>query len=742
MKQNLIFNPREGQKEISGYTSGRLGITAVPGSGKTHTLSYLAAKLIAESNINEDQEILIVTLVNSAVNNFAAKIAEFLKRFNLIPGVGYRVRTLHGLAYDIVREQPHLAGMDNMFSIADERTSSDILSMMVINWMRTHPETVLALSAGNVDPGKQKRNWNGLLLSIAGNGIALCKDLLIDPRDLLSQTAYMSDPLFAMLQKVYSDYERALFERGAVDFSDLIRVAYKMLTDNPGYLNILQDRWPYILEDEAQDSSLIQEKLLSILSSKHTNWVRVGDPNQAIFETFTTADPQLLRNFTDRDDVNSIDLPRSGRSTKSIISLANFLIEWTRGRHPKKELRHALDLPLIKRTASDDPQPNPPDDPNQIVLYDHELSPDEEIQVVAASVGKWITENPDRTTAILIPRNARGAEMVEELSRKGIPYLELLSISKTTRQTASILADILSFFAKPLVRRNLTRSFLAVASQIIDMEISGDVINHISGKLNKMTNPEFLFTEPNGLLDVVDSWDLPATERQILQDVFSKLQFWQSTVLMPIEEMIVTIASDLFKNPVDLALSHRIALILQKAKDYYPEWGMEDFADELQAIARNKYRLYGFTEESMGFDPDKHKGRVVVSTMHKAKGLEWDRVYLLSVNNYNFPSLDESDRYIAEKWFVKDQRNLEAEVLTRIHAIEKITSAEEVGPVINAKQDARVDFCAERLRLLYVGMTRARQELIITWNNGKNGDCVEALPLIAMREYWNKDHAK
>ena len=96
---------------------------------------------------------------------------------------------------------------------------------------------------------------------------------------------------------IYSEYQRALTNRGSVDFEDLIRLAYKILSNNPDYLERLRYRWPYILEDEAQDSSLIQEKLLRLLCGENGNWVRVGDPNQAIFETFTTADPKLIKGF-------------------------------------------------------------------------------------------------------------------------------------------------------------------------------------------------------------------------------------------------------------------------------------------------------------------------------------------------------------------------------------------------------------------------------------------------------------
>jgi len=98
-----------------------MGVAAVPGSGKTWTLSLLAAKLVAEGGLGDDQEVLIVTLVNSAVDNFAGRVAGFVKARGLLPGIGYRVRTLHGLAHDIVRERPGLVGLSDEFSIVDER---------------------------------------------------------------------------------------------------------------------------------------------------------------------------------------------------------------------------------------------------------------------------------------------------------------------------------------------------------------------------------------------------------------------------------------------------------------------------------------------------------------------------------------------------------------------------------------------------------------------------------------------
>ena len=109
------FIPRPAQATILQYTHGKMGIAAVPGSGKTHTLSYLAATLIASDKIQDGQEVLVVTLVNSAVENFSKRISAFIRQFHLLENIGYRVRTLHGLAHDIVRERPDLAGLRTIF---------------------------------------------------------------------------------------------------------------------------------------------------------------------------------------------------------------------------------------------------------------------------------------------------------------------------------------------------------------------------------------------------------------------------------------------------------------------------------------------------------------------------------------------------------------------------------------------------------------------------------------------------
>jgi DNA helicase-2/ATP-dependent DNA helicase PcrA len=129
----------------------------------------------------------------------------------------------------------------------------------------------------------------------------------------------------------------------------------------------------------------------------------------------------------------------------------------------------------------------------------------------------------------------------------------------------------------------------------------------------------------------------------------------------------------------------------------------------------------------------------VVATIHKAKGLEWDRVYLMSVNNYDFPSLEAYDTYYSEKWFVRDHLNLEAETLLLLKGlIADDPSLIEIEEGF-ATRESRHEYVAERLRLLFVGITRARRELTITWNTGRRGDCTPAYPLLEMQRWWEEN---
>jgi DNA helicase-2/ATP-dependent DNA helicase PcrA len=179
-----------------------------------------------------------------------------------------------------------------------------------------------------------------------------------------------------------------------------------------------------------------------------------------------------------------------------------------------------------------------------------------------------------------------------------------------------------------------------------------------------------------------------------------------------------------------------VALYLRRFAEVHPAARLPEYTEELHAIAKGQRYFTGITDEDDAFDPEQHKGKVTVTTMHKAKGLEWDRVYLMSANNYDYPSADLFDTFIGERWFIRGSLNLEAEALAQLEALIDDTPYVEG----QATQDARIEYAAERLRLLYVGITRAKRELIITWNTGRRGEQVEARPVAALRGWWEKEY--
>jgi DNA helicase-2/ATP-dependent DNA helicase PcrA len=746
----LTFTLRPTQAEIANYRGGKLGISAVPGSGKTFTLSALAAQIVTRNVLGPDQDVLIVTLVNSAVENFSARISQMVQIRGLIPNLGYRVRTLHGLAHDIVREKPSLAGLEDRFQIVDEREAEFIRAESANAWLAGNPRQIEDYLNPQLE--ESKREWvrrqhlPALIHDLALAFIRTCKNLALTPEALRRRLDVIPAqlPLAEMGWWVYDKYQQALRYRGAVDFDDLIVYAYKILNSDPDYLARLQYRFPFVLEDEAQDSSEMQENILRLIAG-HGNWVRVGDPNQAIFETFTTANPRLLRKFIASEAGDRKELPVSGRSGQHIIDLANRLIEWTNTTHPAPACRDALNPPYIRAAEPDDPQPNPPMDRRGVRFADRKLTSEEEIKSVVASLKKWLPDHQDWTVAVLVPRNFRGFEVIEALKKNNIDYVDILASTDKTREAAGIIANILAYLSEPASPAKLSRAY-EVWHQCLEtrqLEHEDQQSHNLqrnllqvaeestSNMLRKMTNVEnFIAPHPHtdwrGALGGLSSPEIV----QLLEEFRTVINRWLSSVILPIDQLVLTLSQDLFTDPADLALAYKIALLLRQTVNDHPDWRFPELASELMVIAKNERRFLGFSLDDTGFDPERHRGKVVVTTMHKCKGLEWDRVYLISLNNYDFPSLQTYDRYISEKWFVRDGLNLEAEALAQLNT--ELTNRDYDWYTEGAATEiARADYSRERLRLLYVGITRARKELILTWNTGRQG---EATPCLALSE--------
>jgi DNA helicase-2/ATP-dependent DNA helicase PcrA len=235
--------------------------------------------------------------------------------------------------------------------------------------------------------------------------------------------------------------------------------------------------------------------------------------------------------------------------------------------------------------------------------------------------------------------------------------------------------------------------------------------------LGKIREPEsFLFPGQSDWLETLSWLDSHDGFREVAEAFRSDLRRWTAATILPVDELMLTLGNDIFSEPAFLALTHRLALLLVKLGRENPGWRLNELAGELDNIAQNKRRILGFNEEGLGYESK--KGVATVATMHSAKGLEWDRVYLMAVNNYSFPGGTDSDRYRGERWYVRESQNLVAEAEEQLRQL-NMGSLDDFVPGV-ATAESRLAIAAERLRLLYVGITRAERELILTYNTGRS----------------------
>src|SRR5262249_39595624 len=160
------------------------------------------------------------------------------------------------------------------------------------------------------------------------------------------------------------------------------------------------------------------------------------------------------------------------------------------------------------------------------------------------------------------------------------------------------------------------------------------------------TTEDFLWPGPEGdwlstLRDDADPFYLSQ-----LEQLRGQLQVWLRASILPVDQLVLTISQDMFKEASDLALTHKIAVVLRGIAQSNPEYRLLELSQELRQIASNQRRFLGFDDASAGYEP--RKGMVTIATMHAAKGLEWDRVYVMAVNNYSFPAGLPADSYQSE----------------------------------------------------------------------------------------------
>lgn len=738
-KESLTPLFRAEQYKVLSYRLGKMAILAVPGSGKTTILAHLAASLLdkrlPKRDITKGREILVVTLTNAAVQNFQNKFVTSMQIRGLSTEAGYRIRTLHGLSHDIVRENAASLRLADNFSILDGQTQYRIIRQIVRRHLQADSTWLENFTRQDyvVKGMLPKQAWWQYVTQLCVRFLRYCKDYAQSSGDLLAASNYATSALVRFCIRVYDEYQRVLMYQGAVDFDDLVTYALMYLRENEADLERLAGRWPYILEDEAQDSSRSQEQLLRMLSGDK-NWVRAGDVNQAIHATFTTADPSYLSAFASEPDVVVVRLKQSGRFGRPVADLANALQKWAVLDHPAPSVRDAFDLLEIAPLEPGDRQQQPRI--SDVTIHIHhiprvQVSSDEELRLILHSLQRWLPDHREQTVSILVPDNARGFVVAKLLRQQAIPYEEMLHSTSSVRAVIGVLCIVLEYMATPSDGGRFQRLYRTVwrptSSSMVD-ELAGDRVERY---LARHRFPEQVLYPLNGALVDDISPDL------VLElDAFCEYTRQLLSLLSySVDELLVVLGRKLFREPSEIMLCYRLGQILLSVQTANPAWGISEMVEEIRAIG-NHQREYLSTEDlRAGYLP--RPGVVTVATMHMAKGLEWDRVYLTGVNNRSFPSFQMGDRYLGSKWFVRDGLDLEAEMIAQVSSM--IGVGKYHGEEGTATQVSQLAYVSERLRLLYVGITRSRKELIILWNVGKNvvhGEVSQpALPLLALQEY-------
>lgn len=756
----------------------------MPGSGKTQTLAALVTRLLQRDVLTGEGEILVVTFTNSAVDNIKNRIRRMLTDAGLPAEIGYRVFTLHGLANAILRERPDLAGTTSDYRVDDEISGQQSMPEAV-RWF-IQQEQAYWQSFLPPDLPAQRRtqiedDWRDETIRLGTEVTKLAKNLRLSPTALNELIARHTDegegegvrgggdeeidsphpltpssphPLSARSQvspflrigaAIYERYDRILKIGGRLDFDDLIWGAIQALENDDGFRVRLAQRWPFILEDEAQDSTPLQELILGMLSREHGNWVRVGDPNQAIMTTFTASDVRFFREFTRRSDVTTLPLPVSGRSAQPIIDLANRLAEWAVREHPELEIRQMAlgnDNP-IQPTAIDDPQRNPPEDRARIHLqaYSNE---DTEIDKIAQSAVRFVLANAERTCAILTPTNAMGKRVVDVLEQlqakypERVIYQDQLKNPQTVRNVARLLARAVRYCATPTNTNalvELKESLDELRLQMNDApsaKMNAKQAPRVRALLRSVQPERLLYPAPDGEAALPEKLEVTPQEQAEMQHVASLAAKWLRASALPIDQLLLTIAQDTLTRDSDLAIAHSLAVSMRRLVAVSPNTQLLDLSMNLEEVANNRQRFLSNALIESGFEPI--AGIITVTTMHKAKGLEWDRVYLTAVDESEFPH-DSDARFRGQLWYLNNhdpatEARKELEALTRT-----LTRTEDGGrktagrfsgsvsglPSSSGVRAAHLEYIAERLRLLYVGITRAKSELSISYSKERYG---------------------
>jgi DNA helicase-2/ATP-dependent DNA helicase PcrA len=720
IQQEIRNGLRPGQREMANWQGGRLAVSAVPGAGKSKGMADAAALTIAHHKLNQQHYLIVVTFTRSAAANLKVKIQQTLKKLR-IPPIGFFVYTLHGLALHIASRHPDLSGLDlDNSTLITPNKSNRLIRTAVEQWLVAHPRQYQRLLEGRQFDGEETERLRRqsvlrteILPELADTVIHEAKSSGLSASDLRQIAEQMPEDYYQILSiaaGLYQEYDALLRSRDLIDYDDMILAAQKVLK-NKAARKLWQQQVFAVFEDEAQDSTPLQSELLEILASdaEHPenppNLIRVGDSNQAINSTFTPADPIYFRNFCHQCHLEGklAKMDRAGRSTENIIENANLMLAWVNQRYGSDQF--ATEAPFtaikIKPVEPDDPQPNANPAPiGQGVEIYRPADIYETIELMAQRVITLFSQSREQSAAILVRENRQGefiAKVLRNPDRYNIDvnlaehHIELYEVAESDRrsQVPKEIRALLKFLHRPHSPDYLKAALRILVDRRI---IPPQDINTLA------TRPEqFLYPGPLA----------PPQTPNIKQVRQFLINLLRAQTELPQSQMISFLALELKYNRAELATADKLAE--RVAKQTYHDNSITARLEVLNEIVNS--------ERFEPVDPDREQqeslytqpGKLTIITMHKAKGLDWDVVFLPFLHENIIPG---SLRVLPQTQFLGDFSLAEvarAQIRAKLHS--QINPDVMVPNVLEAWKQAATLKMSEEYRLLYVAMTRAQRLL-------------------------------
>ena len=696
------INYRQDQIQIMEYKGGTMAVPAVPGAGKTFIVTNLVAKLLRDGK-HEKSKILILTYMNSAVNNFKGRIKKILIENEIKEENSYEVMTIHSLAVKIIKEKPEVVMLDEEFSIADDYQKNIILNECIQNYRRNGGEKIFQWFLKEQKDNKWREKmldaWENGFYDLVGNSISELKYKEISPKNLEEKIDSSYKGILRIILQIYIEYEKKLKYHGLLDYDDILILAYKALILDDDLRSKFQKRYKFIFEDECQDSNEIQGKIIKLICGENNNLVRVGDINQSITGTFSSSDPKYFKDFI-KDADNCYRMDMSNRSSKDILELTNKFVKYITNELNQKECRDALEDMEIKTVPCGmGYKENPKPDIYSINTKRYKTW-NEEIEKTVAYAKAIKNKYPDKSIGILVPLNTQITEVSKELIEQNLEFEELGPNSLNKRKILNNIAYIIDFI---LNCDDIEKLIITLDNVFIKYDNETKKID-LMNLLKKYNTEDILYN-----FDNIEDFKLNDDSK--LYSSFSygikSLREILEYPLSRLDLLILFIGEILNLEIADKALVEYIVFYTKYICLENININLRDIYEILTNIKNKVFNhIIEVVYEMNGYEPK--PGSITICNYHKSKGMEWDCVFLLGLVEYNFPD-NINQKFQCDKWYLKDKyKNPVAVVKSEI---DKILGNELETDYFN---NTKLELINEKIRLLYVGITRAKEMLILS----------------------------